>query len=282
MMKQNIMVCAAALVATVAGLAISSGEAAAQGTLEPQQRGKRICPSDWVISSSVTGSGAGDVCRPRSNSSRRIYAVTNPNSCTSGYAFKDGWWVEQREASASAALASPSWAAGSPLAKANPLQLCPSGHMTTPGSKSCAPVANAPAARPKGAGACNAGEVEEFGAWCTSTTTTLTAKQIEGATIGDLNRIVQQNRNQMPIPRREGFYTPLLAMKQAEEGAAAPAQASASGNAGAASGVQQAAAATPAQADACAAKPKKKGLGRALGGAMGAALGAAVDAAEGC
>lgn len=279
MMKQHIVACAAALVVGVAALAITSGEAAAQGTLEPQQRGKRVCPSDWVISSSVTGSGAGDVCRPRTNTSRRIYAVTNPNSCTAGYTFLDGWCVEQRQTSGGAASAGRDpGTVGLVLAKSNPLQLCPSGYRTSRDSQRCETIKpEAPAARAKGPGPCNADEVEEFGAWCTSTNTTLKAGQIENITIDDFNRIYTQNGRRMPVPARQGYTTPLRSLKEAEEGSAGSAAAGSHGSANATQG----AAPETAQVGQCA-KPRKKGLGRALGGAVGAAVGAAVDAAEGC
>lgn len=281
-MMHKLMACAAAIAVGFAGLTIGSGEAAAQGTLEPQQRGKRICPSDWVISSSTTGSGAGDVCRPRSNSSRRIYAVTNPNSCAAGYAFADGWCVEQRQSSAGSSGRDPG-TVGLVLAKSNPLQLCPSGYRTSRDSKRCETIKpEAPAVRAKGAGPCNADEVEEFGAWCTSTNTTLKAGQIENITIDDFNRIFTQNGRRMPVPARQGYTTPLRSLKEAEEGAAAPTAAVSGNNAGQSA---QQAAANPAQAAeqaAQCAKPKKKGLGRALGGRLGEAVGAAVDVAEGC
>jgi hypothetical protein len=301
MMKQNIMACAAALAVGVAGLAISSGEAAAQGaTAKIEKRGK-ICPSDYATKDKDM------FCVPYSSNSRKIYHAPDNRKCAGGYEYvHPGWCVEDRKAasaagsspSSSTARAAPSGSGGAPsggrdpgtvglvLAKSNPLQLCPSGYRTSRDSQRCETIKpEAPAARAKGAGACRADEVEEFGMWCTSTNTTLKAGQIENITIDDFNRIYTQNGRRNPVPAREGYTTPLRSLKEAEERASAPAPAAAvAGNSGGASAQQGAAtpAQAAAQADACAAKPKKKGLGRALGGAVGAAIGAVADAAEGC
>ena len=284
-MKHTLMACAAAVGLGLTGFAITSSDAAAQGSNGPVDRQNKNCPGGWQ------NSNGGKSCSPNSGSSPAIYHAPRDQKCAGGYDYDTrGWCVENRMAtrnSSSSGSGGRSNAGSAPqpvgvtLAKSNPLQLCPTGYRTSGDNKSCQTIhAGAPAARAKGAGACNAGEIEEFGAWCTSTETTLTVSQMENVTIGDFNRIFTQNGRKEPIPARAAYITPLMELKKAEGGAASAAPGAGAANGQSASAPQ--AAATPAQADACAAKPKKKGLGRALGGAMGAALGAAVDAAEGC
>lgn len=307
-MQRFWMTTGAALAVVLGGMAMPGGDAAAQGTDGPFPRGNRSCPG-------VIYKQEGNMCVPSNGTraSRKVYPLPSNRQCADGYKATTAYceeipgWKPPKATGASSSTSSNSTARAAPsggsgggaasggrdpgtvglvLAKSNPLQLCPSGYRTSRDNQSCQTIKpEAPVARAKGAGPCNAGEIEEFGAWCTSTNTTLKAGQIENITIDDFNRIYTQNGRRMPVPARQGYTTPLRSLKEAEEGSAAPAQANASGNAGAGAGVQQAAglpAGTPAQPDPCAAKPKKKGLGRALGGAVGAAVGAVVDAAEGC
>ncbi len=286
-MQKFLLASAAVLAMCMAGIAFTSSDALAQGTVGRIEKRGKVCPSDYAAKENDK------YCVPQTSKSSAVYHAPQGNKCAAGYFFRNGWCIEDKKASSSTSSSASSSSSsgrsnagsapqpvGITLAKANPLQLCPSGYRTSGDNKSCQTIfEGAPAARAKGAGSCNAGEIEEFGAWCTSTETALTAEQMKNATRQDFNRIYTQNGSKNPVPERAGYVTPLMELKQAEAGPVAVASES-----GAQGSVQQASVntGTPAQGDPCAEKPKKKGLGRALGGAVGVALGAAVDAAEGC
>lgn len=290
-MKKNVLVLAAVLVTGSTGMVTVSGEAAAQGTDGPFARGNKSCPT-------AIYKQEGSMCIPTNGkkASRKVYPLPSNRQCVAGYKPAGvyceeipGWKPEKAAGapsgggSASSSNSGRSNAGSAPqtvgitLAKANPLQLCPTGYRTSGDSKRCETIhQGAPAARAKGSGGCAAGEIEEFGAWCTSTDTSLRVEQMENITIGDFNRIFTQNGRRDPVPARTKFITPLMELKTAE-GAVASVNASAGGAQTAVAKASDA----PQQPTPCA-KPKKKGLGRAIGGAVGAVVGAAVDAAEGC
>ncbi len=256
--------------AGLALLATAPEPAEAQGVRNRIERQAKNCPPGW--------SSDKDFCVANSGFSPAVYHGPSNGTCVDGYKkWGNNWCVEDKSAkrgsgnasSAPAAPSGPPTSAGLLLTKSNPRQLCPSGYRTSGDLKHCnTEFSNAPAARARPASGCSAEELEEFGVWCTSRQTGLTAKQIETVTMQDFNIIYTYTRER-PVPERSQPNTPLMLALAGT----APAAGSAASEA-----VQSASADTAATPDKPACKKSKKGqAARALGGLMGK-KGAAAEA----
>ena len=262
-------------------VALVPGSAEAQGVKTTiAKKGGQNCPSGWQ------NTPDGKSCKPNNSSSPAIYHLPKGGTCAEGYD-KDirGWCVEDkfywsrkksssRSSSSSSSSSSPSSSssglprsAGLVLPKSNPQQLCPSGYRTSTDAKYCITLHEAaPATRARPAGGCAAGEVDEWGVWCTSRDTTLRYQQLENITISDFNYIWNALKKR-PVPERDKYITPLmLAMGPPAPEAAASAPA-ASGSASAQTAVASTAQ-TPAKPEKCG-EGKGAKVGRAIGGLMG-------------
>jgi len=77
---------------------------------------------------------------------------------------------------------------GGEIDKANAMMRCPTGWRTTASFKQCyTQLTNAPVARPKGAKPCAAGELNDWGIWCTANYQHLTYLDAERAGVADFN-----------------------------------------------------------------------------------------------
>lgn len=207
------------VVATVAGagllaiLAPLPEPAEAQGVRNRIERQAKNCPPGW--------SSDNHFCVANSGSSPAVYHGPRNGTCADGYkSWGNYWCVEdkssRRNSGSASSAAAPSAASGPPtsagllLTKTNARQLCPSGYRTSGDLKHCnTEFTNAPAARSRPASGCSADEIEEFGVWCTSRQTGLTAKQIETVTMQDFNIIYTFTRER-PVPERSQPNTPLM------------------------------------------------------------------------
>lgn len=199
--------------ASFAVLAIVPEPAEAQGVRNRIERQAKNCPPGW--------SSDKDFCVANSGSSPAVYHGPRNGTCANGYkSWGNYWCVEDKSArrgsgsasagSAPAAASGPPTSAGLLLTKSNPRQLCPSGYRTSRDLKHCnTEFSDAPAARARPASGCATDELEEFGVWCTSRQTGLTAKQIETVTMQDFN-IIYTYTKERPVPERSQPTTPLM------------------------------------------------------------------------
>jgi hypothetical protein len=179
--------------------------------------------------------------------------------------------------SGSSSSSSSSGAVYQPLArgsfkKRDAADRCPVGYWTTQDDiNTCASPSSAkiPATRLKGSSECSADEVDEWGLYCTSKSTTMTRNEAEDIAAGDVNNYFvlsgggnhTQGSNYDNTPGIVGIYGP--------KGGAAPAESAAeSSDNQAASATSQTAQCTTASGSATGAA-----IGGAVGGDAGAALG---------
>lgn len=155
--------------------------------------------------------------------------------------------------------------------KANALDRCPVGYWTSRNSAtSCVSYYEnrSPASRPKRGGACGANEVDEWGLYCTSKTTSLTRAQVEESAVSDVNRIYEDSAGQDARQGGEYENTPGLIGIFGRKGGGGSASASSSSN------QQSASNDAPATNPNCTTTSSAgAAIGGALGGQMGAALG---------
>ena len=219
-------------------------------------------------------------CYPTSPNSPKIYRVKyDGEKCVQGYGRQWAFCIEGYD---------PSWMANQKgnLDKANPADRCPAGWVTAPplanGHTRCRPEVPKPStARAKGAGSCKAGEIEEWGIWCTSNYEHLSAKRVKQAAAADWNDIYTATRGkeprQSPDDNGSEVYRALLAKEGGKE--EAPAKTINERH-----GVAMmpppgtAAAEAPAQPVAAA---QDCGAAAAIGGALGQAVGGEVAAGLG-
>lgn len=273
-------VTASALAALVALAIPTPAEAKGSNSSSGVERRGSSCPNEgWIQGNYKKGSMDPDKCYPKSASSPRIYRVGYDNEqCIAGYGRQWQFCIEGYD---------PNWMANQKgnLDKADLADRCPAGWVTAPplpgGKGRCRPEVTKPStARLKGGGACKAGEIAEWGIWCTSNFEHLTAKRVKQAAAADWNDIYTATRGKEPrqSPNDNGseVYQALLA----KEGGPAPAAAASGGAAPSLPGTEGQTAAVPAEAAApvaasggCAAEAVGGALGQAAGGEAGAALG---------
>ncbi|GAA0763793.1 hypothetical protein FHS52_002430 [Erythromicrobium ramosum] len=154
------------------------------------------------------------------------------------------------------------------LTKASEYDRCPVGYHTSDSARTtCVSYheGKSPASRLKKGGACAADEVDEWGVWCTSKSTTLTRAQAEDEAISDVNIIfAPEGRGATQGPEYQN--TPgILAIFGPKGGAQASNAAASSGD--------QAAAQQTAQCPAGSGSASGAAIGGAIGGDAGAVLG---------
>jgi len=176
-----------------AGLALAltaipfAGQAIAQGTVGPTPAiGYRGCPSGYKV-----GGGSSETsdktCYPLGSSAPAVYPNPNGKPCAAGYR-KDGKWCTDKPESA-ISYKDPTFGN---LTKADEYDRCPVGYHTSDSARTtCVSYHQdkSPKSRLKKGAACGADEVDEWGLWCTSKTTTLTRAQAEDEAISDVNII---------------------------------------------------------------------------------------------
>ncbi len=276
MMKSGLL----GLIAAVGliGLASVPAPALAQGTLNPQKKPGwgSTCPENWTdrasqaARSTDVSSPKGDTCYPMRDAKPAFVPKSSDAPCPDGYT-RSGSFCHVGEKKFVQSTA------GS-VNKAHPLDRCPIAYFTYGNGSACTSRSpNPPTVRLKGEGACNPGEVEDWGLWCVSNYEGLARKDATKG-IADYNGVYQasykatgtQQGPRQPALPEGGEYTPAYFTiygrvdKEGNPiGGTAPA---AMGGTSASNPV--------AAAKQCAPKPKKKGLG-GLGG-LGKAIGEAV------
>ncbi len=251
----------AAALASAALLALPVATPAfAQGSLSPFPKGDGACPGDWSMS--------GGMCRPGS-SNRKAYRNPSRARCPSGYTSQSVYCIERTDndgVSAADRLVS-----NATLVKANRLDRCPLGYFSKADMATCTTqLSPAPQSRRK-AGACRAGEIDEWGLYCTANANAITRQQAEKEADRDFNAIYTANGGTGPTQTPGGDDTtnsaPMVAAygRKGGGGGAASSSSSNSGNT----------ASAPAANANCTTDTSSAGaaLGGALGGQMGAALG---------
>ena len=254
--KFGLLFAAAAMVATSFALPLP---AMAQGTLNPTPKSGSNCPTGWSTQSGAATPRA-NTCFPFNDAAKPMY-VRNGNSCAAGYGQDEGYCVK--------GFVKPNLdgeGASGRIAKSVPGNRCPVAYVSDLNLKSCyAEMTNPPVVRARGAAPCRAGELEEWGLYCTSNTAGVTLSIAKTASTRDLINIAQ--------------YTGKAA-NQGEEINNTPTMIKLFGGGGASSSnssSNESSASTPApqqQANCGAGSASGAALGAALGGQAGAAIGA--------
>jgi hypothetical protein len=191
MIKHTLAITALAT-ASLAALAVPT-PAMAQGAVTkmslPENSG---CPKGWQ--KSKRGSDTTYYCYPTEDS-KPAYPKQGSTKCADGYEQQSNFCVAKDNKSSSSASGSSGGAVYQPLArgsfkKRDAADRCPVGYWTTQDDiNTCASPSSAkiPATRLKGSSACGADEVDEWGLYCTSKTTTMTRSEAEDIAAGDVN-----------------------------------------------------------------------------------------------
>lgn len=263
---------AAILLATPLTMLGLSMPAVAQGSTSPVDRGtaSRSCPNQW--------SGRLRQCVPNSANSPAIYLKTG-SACAKGYGNQGDWCVAGYRPSTNPGMK----VAASAITKRDRLDRCPSGYFTGNDSLRCVTsLPNPPAVRMKGAGACKADEIDEWGLYCNAGARQLTSAQMRNSFLNDLNVIYGLNKK-WPNQQPKGEISPTHRLVHGEvalkdDGTPVNGAVAASASTGTGSATSAATSAATAPAD-C--KPGKR-LGAAMGSLLGGrkAAGAAAAAAS--
>ena len=252
--KFGLLFGAAAMVATSFALPVP---AVAQGTVGPVPK-NGMCPSGWNDGPYVRGTPS-KTCYPNSSSSKAIYVRSG--ACASGYGADGNYCVK----GASSGMAAPT--ATARVAKSVPGDRCPVTFYSEPDMKSCFSISTKPpATRLKGNAPCRAGELEEWGKWCTANTAIVTEYDAHQASYRDVVTIFNAT-GKVPIQGDEVHKTPsILALF----GGASAASSSSSDSATSSGSTQ-----VQAQPN-CSQQGSAEGaaLGGAVAGETGAAIGA--------
>lgn len=244
--------------ATVLALAIATmpAPAEAQGSVAPLPR-LGSCPGGYQ---SGRGGKNPDMCYPLQGAPS-VYA--SKGNCASGYRPDGNYCTSKAE---SATYIPPTYGS---ITKANALDRCPVGYWTDEGNlKICSTPyqGKAPASRLKRGAACGAGEVEEWGLYCTSRQHRLTRSEAENTAVADVNNIFAQSGGKTSPQGAQYENTPGIVALFGGGGDAAPSEA-ASGGSGATGGAGAQATQT------CAPSASGAAIGGALAGRTGAAIG---------
>ncbi len=151
--------------------------------------GAKRCPSRWRETSRSASNERPGYCYPQYANSPKVQRRTG-SSCPTGYGV-DGEWCSEGHIEHTQ-LANPHV-----MPKANQADRCPAGFYTYM-DKCTTELPRPPKARVKGSGACRAGEVAEWGIWCTSEFDHLSVQDIRSAHYRDWNYIYSMTRGGSP------------------------------------------------------------------------------------
>ena len=178
-----------------AGCSLPQAASAQTGFVRPDRTdgvamdGARSCPSRWRETSRSASDERAGHCYPQYANSPSIQR-RNGSSCPSGYGV-DGEWCSQGH------VEHPLLANPNVMAKANQADRCPAGFYTYM-DKCTTDLARPPKVRVKAGGACRAGEIVEWGIWCTSDFDHLSVQDIRSAHYRDWNNIYTMTRGGNP------------------------------------------------------------------------------------
>jgi hypothetical protein len=152
--------------------------------------GAKRCPSKWREDRAQHDSTEKPgYCYPSYANSPKVMRRTG-DSCPSGYGVDGEWCTEGH-------IEHPQLANPNVMQKANQADRCPAGFYTYM-DKCTTELARPPKARVKGKGECNAGEVSEWGIWCTSDFDHLSVQDIRSAHYRDWNYIYSMTSGGTP------------------------------------------------------------------------------------
>ena len=251
----------AALASAALAFTLPANPAFAQGSVGPTPEIGRSCPSGYSDGGGRASTWA-DMCYPRS-SAPAVYANPSRAKCAAGY-YPDSSWCTNKPQTAF--VAAPTFGN---VPKANANDRCPVGYWTSRDSATtCVSYYKdrSPAARPKRGGTCAANEVDEWGLYCTSKTTSLTRAEAEESAVSDVNRIYEDSAGRGATQGYDYTNTPGLIGIFGRKGSGGGAAASSSSSQQSASNDAPAANCTTTSATGSA-------IGGMLGGQAGAALG---------
>lgn len=238
-------------------------QAFAQGTVGPVSEIRGTCP-DGYSDGEGRASTSADICYPDNSSAPAVYGNPQKKQCASGYRSGGVYWCTDRPEST--ATAAPTFGN---ITKANANDRCPVGYWTSRDSAtSCVSYYEnrSPASRPKRGAACAANEVDEWGLYCTSKTTSLTRAEAEESAVSDVNRIYEDSAGQGATQGYDYENTPgligIFGRKGSGSGAAAQSSSGSSNT-------------EPTPAANCTTTTSSTGaaIGGAIGGDAGAAIG---------
>lgn len=188
-MFKGMVITTAALVVTI-GMVVLPGSAQAQGrgfvyadrTDGVNREGAKRCPSRWREDKVASGeyTEKRDHCYPQYANSPKIY-LRKGGTCQAGYGV-DGEWCSEGH------IEHPELNNPNVMAKTGKGDRCPAGFHTYM-DKCTTDYARPSKARPKGKGACKAGEIAEWGVWCTSDYDHLSVQDVRSAHYRDWNNI---------------------------------------------------------------------------------------------
>lgn len=217
--------------------------------------GATVCPTGWMEGNGTSGRPALKHCYPQSNGQSPM-AYRYRGSCMEGYGVNGTEWCVR------GFVTVPEYAAANKINKRDIRDRCPAGYHSY--KMVCSSeYAEAPAARWKGASACNASELVEWGVWCVSNYQRLSAIQVSSAAKRDWNNIYTATQGKAPTQSPDDDYSELYKQLFGAPGA------SQSINERVATGSAATAPSSAATGTPCA-------TGRAVGGLLGGKLGKAI------
>lgn len=250
--------------------ALSATPAAAQGSLSPFPSSGAGCPTGWTPGGNTTNRDRPDpkMCYPRSSSAPLAYANPSRKACAEGYTNSSGYCYVKKAEYTGPSAADQLVSYGT-ITKANRLDRCPLGHFSKADMTVCTTwLSPAPKSRKK-VGACRAGEIDEWGIYCTAGANAITRKQAVDEGTRDFNAIYSANGAALPRQSPYGDdYEKSPQMIAAYGATSGGAAASSSSNS------QSASNDAPAASTNCETGSSSGAvLGGAIGGDAGAALG---------
>lgn len=155
------------------------------------REGASRCPQRWREDKVSQGeyTEKRGFCYPEYGNSPAVY-LRKGGTCKTGYGV-DGEWCSAGH------IEHPQLNNPNVMAKANQADRCPAGFYTYT-NKCTTELANPPKARVKGSGTCKAGEIAEWGIWCTSDFDHLSVQDIRSAHYRDWNYIYTMTRGGNP------------------------------------------------------------------------------------
>ncbi len=176
-----------ALVAAIAAVT-PVAPASAQSGLSPVASEGASCPAGWSYAPAVNSRINTETCYPTGSNAREVYRRKGGEACRAGYN-TGTLWCEK------AAAVYVQKGTTDPLTKQSKADRCPTGWFTTGDGLTCVTALTQPtSSRAKTGKACAAGEVDEWGKWCTSNYGAINAGQIRSAALRDYNTMYAQNR----------------------------------------------------------------------------------------
>ncbi len=210
MKKLNLALMATAM--TAATISLATPAMAKPSPVDRQ--GAQGCPSGWEQGSprSKSGETMATHCYARSSDAPTVSVVATPQAaCPSGMS-KDqtnGFtrWCSSQDPQSRLVAETQS----GQIAKTNILDRCPVSFYSDPDLKNCISIATTPpATRAKGSAPCKAGELEEWGIWCTSNTSVVTKYDASQASYRDVNTIYGNSGGKQPNQGTEVYNTPSI------------------------------------------------------------------------